>query len=831
MRWLRRILVGLAVVVVVVALAGVWLVRRSFPQIDGEVTVPGLDSTVTVTRDAEGIPHIEAETSHDLFMAQGYVHAQDRFWQMDVWRHIGAGRLSEMFGAGQVETDSFLRTLGFERVAEEEYARAPEEAREALDAYAQGVNAYLDERPGGAALSLEYAVLGFQSSEYRPEDWDPVDSLTWAHVMAWDLRANLEEEIDRAIISGVVGRDRTEQLYPPYPTDHPVIVPSGAHVRHPDPAPQVATDAAPALDEVADRIEAVDEVVGDVFEGIGSNSWVVDGSRTSSGSPILANDPHLGIQMPSIWYEIDLWCGETGPDCPYRVTGFSFPGTPGVVIGHNERIAWGVTNLGPDTMDLYIERTDGADRYEVDGTLRPMDVRTEVIEVAGGDDVEIEVRSTRHGPIISGRYGALDEFDGAGVGLPDDHEIALRWQALEPSTLLQSILRIDRSRSWDEFREGASSFDIAAQNLVYADVDGHIGYQATGEIPIRTAGDGRYPVPGWTGEYEWDGFVPFEDLPSMLDPPSGVIVTANQPVVDDGYDAFIGIDHSYGYRAERITRLLEDSGPMTAHDMVSIQMDEHDGSAPTVVEAVLDLPAEGTVGEIQDILRPWLESGAQMGADSPGAAVYAAVWRHLLADTFDDELPEGHGAGGGSRFFHVVDRLLEYPGDEWWDDVGTDAVETAPDVVATAVRSAHAELTERLGEDPGGWRWADLHRASFENGTLGQSGIAPIEALFNRTAPSEVGGGSSIVNATGWVAPEGYGVIAVPSMRMVVDLGDLSRSVSINTTGQSGHAYHAHYFDMVKRWAEGGTHPMWFGPDSIDDPEGRLRLVPGDAAG
>ena len=821
---------GLVVVLVLGALAGVWLVRRSFPVVDGEVGLDGLQAEVTVTRDGDGVPHIEATSAHDLFMAQGYVHAQDRFWQMDVWRHIGAGRLSEMFGEGQVETDTFLRTLGFERIAEEEYAVAPPEAQAVLDAYAEGVNAYLDERPGGAALSLEYAVLGLQSAEYRPEDWDPIDSLTWAHVMAWDLRSNMDAEIDRAIVSGAVGTERTEQLYPPYPDDHPVIVPSGGEARAGS-GGGVPVPVQTLLADVRQSADSVDAVVGEVFEGIGSNNWVVDGSRTESGAPLLANDPHLGIQMPSIWYEIDLWCAEVDANCPYRVTGFSFPGTPGVVVGHNERIAWGVTNLGPDTMDLYIERTDGDDRYEIDGDLRPMDVRTEVIEVAGGDDVEIEIRSTRHGPVITDRYGDLDDLTAAGTDVPDEYEVVLRWQALQPSTLLQAILAIDRAQSWEEFRRGASFFDIAAQNLVYADVDGHIGYQATGEIPIRGSGDGRYPVPGWTDEHEWEGLIPFEELPNVLDPPSGMIVTANQPIVDGGYPGFIGIDHAYGYRAQRIAELLQQTDALTVQDMVDIQLDDFDASAEAVVGAVLELPPSPGVATIQEALAAWVDGGAAMGPDSSGAAAYGAVWRHLLAKTFDDELPGGYEAAGNSRFFAVFERLLGDPRDPWWDDVRTDTVETADDTLTAAVRAAHQEVTEELGADPAEWRWADLHRAAFENQTLGQSGIAPIEALFNRTAPARVGGGSAIVNATGWIAPEGYDVVAVPSMRMVVDLDDMNRSVAINTSGQSGHAFHAHYFDMVERWADGGTHPMRFGPEAIHEPEGRLRLVPGAAAG
>jgi len=816
MRWIRRLLVALLVLVVVAAVAGTWLVRRSFPDTGGEVTVGTLEAPVTVSRDEAGLPHIRATTSHDLFLAQGYIHAQDRFWQMDTWRHIGAGRLSEMFGESQVETDAFLRTLGFERLAEEAYASAPDHVREALDAYADGVNAYLAERPGGAALSLEYAVLGLQNSGYAPSRWDPVDSLTWAHVMAWDLRANLEQEIDRAVVAGIVGIDRTEQLYPPYPETHPVIVPDSSRTGATVDRTVLSEEAVGgALGRVAGNIARVEAVMGSPFEGIGSNNWVVDGSHTESGAPLLANDPHLSIQMPSIWYQTVLWCEEVRDDCPYRVSGFSFPGAPGVVIGHNERIAWGVTNLAPDTMDLFIERTDG-DRYEVDGEMVDFEVRSETISVAGGEDVELEIRSTRHGPVVSGRLGDLDDLDSDGIDLPDEYEVSLAWKALEPSTLFQSLLGINAAAEWDDFRSAAALFDVAAQNLIYADVDGHIGYQATGDIPIRRSGDGRYPAPGWTSEHEWEGSIPFEDLPSMLDPPSGVIVTANQPVVGDGYDGLIGIDHAYGYRALRINELLLDSAPLTVEDMAAIQMDGREGSAETVVPRVLALsstdPAIEAIQEVLDRWGPTASEPFQMSPSSPGAAAYAATWRHLLAVTFD-ELPEDRGASGGSRYFEVVRRLLDEPSDPWWDVTDTPESETADDVLRQAVIAAHEELTATLGDDPLEWRWDDLHAAHFENQTLGQSGVSPIEMLFNRAVTSNVGGGSSVVNATSWSAPDGYEVIAVPSLRMVVDLGDFSRSVGIHTTGQSGHAFHSHYFDMAEDWALGRLRPLPFDPE------------------
>jgi penicillin amidase len=353
--------------------------------VDGRVAVAGIDQEVEVLRDENGVPHIYADTEHDLFFAQGYVHAQDRFWQMDFWRHIGQGRLSEMFGESQVETDVFLRTLGFAELAEREFAAAPARDQAALRSYADGVNAYLAER-SGSALSLEYAVLTLQTQGYTPEPWEPIDTLTWARMMAWELRSNMEQEIWRAIWAGEVGVERAERLFPDFPEDKLTIL-GGAAGETGAQAPSSALMQAirPALDELVAKDDALGDLIGPLGPGIGSNNWVVSGAHTATGLPLLADDPHLPIQMPSIWYENGLHCASCGLD----LIGFSFAGVPGVIIGHNDRVAWGVTNFGADHMDLFVEKVNPDDegQYEVNGQWQVFDTRTEVIEVAGGDPV------------------------------------------------------------------------------------------------------------------------------------------------------------------------------------------------------------------------------------------------------------------------------------------------------------------------------------------------------------------------------------------------------------------------------------------------------------
>lgn len=820
MRWVRRILVALLVIAVVVAVFGFFLVRRSFPQGQGELEVQGLDETVEIIRDVDGVPHVYATTDHDLFFAQGYVHAQDRFWQMDFWRHIGAGRLSEMFGDSQVETDMFLRSLDFTGLAEQELESMAPELIDILDAYADGVNAYLAGR-SPSQVSFEYAILPLQNSGYEIEPWTPVNTLTWAKVMSWDLSWNLLQEIDRATLSTDLPLERLEQLYPDYPQGNPVIVPSDQASTANGAIDSVPRGALTALAGAREQARAVWDLTGGGFAGIGSNNWVIGGSRTESGLPILANDPHLAIQMPSIWYMNGLHCVDTTPDCPYQLVGFSFAGTPGVILGHNDRIAWGVTNEAADTQDLFIEKVNPDDptQYEYLGEWIEMTTRSETIVVAGGDDVTYDVMGTRHGPVISDLYLEEGQFEDSSLDLPDDYVVSLSWQTLQPASLLEAIVGLNQATNYEEFRTALSKWDIAPQNMVYADVEGNIAYQSTGEIPIRAAGDGGWPVPGWTGEYEWTGVVPFEEMPRLFNPPRDYVASANQPVIPQGNEPFFSIDSDLGYRAARIEEMIE-AAPTgyTVASAQEMQMDNRDGGAPNLIPHLLAVSssAEG-VGALQEVLERWATGpeAFQAAGASPGAAAYQAVWVHLLRLVFQDELPEESWPEGGSRWFEVVAALLEAQGDPWWDDVATDVVEDRDTILERAMTDAHAELVELIGPDPAIWQWGQIHTATFENQTLGQSGIAPIEWLFNRTAPEELGGGADLVNAVGFHPPVGYQVDWIPSMRMVIDLSDLSGSTAINSTGQSGHAFHPHYDDMLDPWASGAQHPMRWTPDEV----------------
>jgi penicillin amidase len=831
-RWWVRLLLWSLGVIVVLALVGsglgVWSVRRAFPDYGGTLRLSGLSGPVTVYRDRFAIPQVYARTADDLYRAQGYLHAEERFWEMDFRRHVTAGRLGELFGADQVDTDTYLRTLGWRRVAEAEWGLISSESKGYLTAYASGVNAWLVEHgvldredsasgPANGAVSLEYTVLGLQNGDYRIERWDPVDSLAWLKAMAWDLRGNMTDEFERsALLAAGLTREQIDTLYPQYPfSQHrPIVdggtVANGAFVAQPPPAPAsnaprgaaVVSEgpiraAAPALDAIRAGLAKLPPLVGEAGSGIGSNSWVIGGARTSTGKPILANDPHLGPTLPGIWMQMGLHC-----DCGVNVEGFTFSGLPGVVIGHNDRIAWGFTNLGPDVTDFYLERVDG-NRYQVDGAWQDLTVRQETIKVAGGKPVTITVRSTKHGPLLSDASKDLRD-------VWKDNAVALRWTALDPGRTVEAVFALNAARDWADFRRAAALFEVPAQNMVYADVDGNIGYQSPGRIPLRGKGDGKWPNPGWDPAYDWTGYVPFDELPTVRNPSEGYIVTANNAVVGPQYPRFLTDDWSYGYRSQRITDLVSAASRVSLDDVQKMQFDNRNNLAPELVPALLNASVTGMAERARAMLKGW---DFQQGHDSAPAAYFNAVWRHLLRKLFD-ELPADYPADGGDRWFTVVRGLLGTPTSPWWDVKGTSAAETAPDVLAAALTDAAAELSKRDGDDPAKWRWGALHQLSLQNQTFGRSGIGLIEWLFN-APPVDTAGGKDTVNATGWDAPDGYAVDWVPSMRMIVNLGDLDNSRWVNLTGVSGHAFTDHYYDQTELWRTGQMFPMRWNRDTI----------------
>ncbi|MYT72703.1 MULTISPECIES: penicillin acylase family protein [unclassified Streptomyces] len=887
----------IVIVLVLAVIAGIgygayWSVdsvRASLPQTTGSVTIDGLDGKVQVKRDGYGIPQIYASSDEDLFMAQGFVQAQDRFYEMDVRRHTTSGRLSEMFGKSQVKTDEFLRTLGWHRVAQEEYdSELSPATKKYLQAYSEGVNAYLSGK-SGKEISAEYVALGFEN-DYKPQKWTPVDSVAWLKAMAWDLRGNMQDEIDRSLMTSRLGPQQIADLYPEYPYDrNKPIVQEGAYnsaTGEYDPkasatstqpgatggtagtgltggtqAPSSLQSQLGGLSDVLDRIPD-SAGLGPNGNGIGSNSWVVSGDHTVSGKPLLANDPHLAPQLPSVWYQMGLHCTTLSATCQYDATGYTFAGMPGVVIGHNKYISWGLTNSGVDVTDLYLEKFSG-DGYLYDGKTKPFTTRKEVIKVAGGGSKTITVRETNNGPLLSDRNSELVKVGkkatvgSSGPDRGDGYGVALRWTALEPGNTMDAVFEIDKAKNWTEFRKAAEDFQVPSQNLTYADTEGNIGYTLPGRIPTRAEGDdGSLPSPGWDSKYRWTGYIKQSELPYEYNPKRGYIVTANQAVVGKDYPYTLTTDWGYGTRSQRISDLIaskiKDGGKISTDDMRTTQMDNSSEIAKLLVPYLLKIDVQDKdVRQAQQLLENW---DYTQNPDSAAAAYFNSVWRNILKLAFGNKLPkelrvEGQcltvdpvdntgpadedrkvrecgerdtdsaQPDGGDRWFQVVRNILKDEKNDWWKapKSRTDsATNTRDELFGRAMEDARWDLTAKLGKDIDTWSWGRLHKLELKNQTLGTAGPGWLQYVLNR-GPWKLGGGEAAVDATGWNAAGGYGVDWVPSMRMVVNLDDMDKSQWINLTGASGHTFSSHYTDQTDKWVKGELLPWAFTKDAVDN--------------
>jgi len=868
--------VVVALVLVAGTSFGVVTVRRPLPTTDGTQQVPGLSAEVRVVRDAQGVPQVYASTPEDLFAAQGYLQAQDRFFEMDYRRHVTAGRLAELVGdvPAAIEADMVTRTFGWRKVAEEEWHILSEETRSYLRAYAEGVNAYLSTHDADE-IALEYTVLGVSVDVAEPEPWEPVDSLAWLKAMAWDLRGNYDAELERALAYSTLGETKlVDELFPSYATsgNQPILRTSevadedsgdggtedggtedggtedggsdetttDGGSSSADAAPYGAPDFDQAVAAAHDAIDAVPVLVGR-GEGVGSNSWAVSGDHTASGAPMLANDPHLTLGAPGIWAQVGLHCDIVDAQCPFDVSGFSFAGFPGVIIGHNAHLAWGLTNMGADVTDFFIERVrdDTWLRDREAEAWEPLDVRKETIRVAGSQPIDMDVRSTAHGPIISSVLDIDDVVDAPTEAGTDfgEYAVSLSWTALQPGHTADAVFAMSTAHTAKDIRAAAAMFDVPAQNIVFATADGHIGYQAPGKIPVRNdvdgpvPSDGTWPRPGWEPRYDWQGWVPARQMPRALDPEEGFIVAANQAVLPTGDDPFLTRDWDYGYRSERIRTLLTaqiDTGlQFKVDDMNRIQNDAWSPFAQALVPVLLDVDLRDDYDAAgQELLAGW---DGNMAVDSHAAAYFAAVWRNLLEATFWDDLPESMRPDGGSRWLVVMQHMLERPDHRFWDDRSTlNVVESRDEILTRALVTARRDLTVELSKNPDDWQWGTLHQLYLTHPVLGGEGVPSIVREYVNPDPVPMAGGSSIVNATGWDAgTRSFAVRTGPSMRMVVDMGNLDASTWVTVTGTSGHPASVHYDDQLDAWATGKTFPWPFSRAAVDDAlETETMLVP-----
>lgn len=763
------------------------LVFSTLPRRSGRARVRGIAAAVRIETDARGVPTIRATTIEDALFGLGWVHARDRLWQLEFQRRVGSGRLAEALGGKLLSTDRFLRTVGFRRSAEESLKALSPEARARLAAYRSGINAWL---ASSSVRPVEARILRISIAPF-----DDADCAVWLKMMAWDLSGNATAEIRRARLTAAIGAERTAELYATAP-DTPTILRDGEWV--PPPAPSAAPGPAAGRDGVVSFAAGAWPGLAAAFasldrqgfggESVGSNSWVVSGARSLSGRPILANDPHLGLRAPGVFYIARL----VTPGL--SVVGATLPGVPGVVIGKNDRIAWALTALEPDVEDLFVERTDPAEasRYVWKGRSIPFATRTETIRVRGGTDVKIEIRSTVHGPVVTDVLSGAERLGSA---------VALRWTGLDPlDRSLESVLALDTARDWAGFLDAASLLRCPSMNLLYADADGHIGYTATGAIPLRPRADGLLPVSG-EGADDWTGTVPFSSLPRTLDPPRGYIVTANHRVVSDSYPFSFTRDPVEPYRARRIEDRLTAVARLSTDAMRSIQQDRVSYQANDVVPLLLDTaPSDDASRDALARLRGW---NREFAPESVPATIYAA-WYAELSTMPEDEIGEPAAAGVRSRFL-----LRALAGDSaWCDDVRTPRRETCADFKTATLARALALLRSRLGPEVESWRWERLHRARFPHA------VFDLVPLLSRLFSLETGqgGDGSTVNVGAYRRDGSFRMTDGPSYRQIIDLGDPAASRFVGTTGQSGNPFESGYRDFLPLWRDGKDFEIGRGP-------------------
>lgn len=775
--------VALLLVAFVILFAGYIYVslRRALPQTDGTLTLTGLTEPVRVVRDEWGTVNIYAENEYDLFFAQGFTVAQDRMWQMEIFRRAPSGRMSEIVGEQALFLDTFNRNMQMRQTAELIWQQMDDDSKEILQAYTDGINAYLETNKN--SLPIEYKILLLQ-----PEPWTPIDSLAWGNAISLQLSSNRRIELVRAQVLAAVGEDGMNMLFPFTAEDSPTTVPVGV-------------DNYSGLEQLdLTPLAQVDDLFGSPLAGVGSNSWVVDGSMTESGMPILANDIHIGLTMPSIWYAVGLHGGR------FDVVGFTLPGVPGVISGHNADIAWGMTNLGSDSQDYYIERLDDVRKptqYLYDGEWLDLEHVQETIEVRGQEPVTVDFYMTQHGPIMN---FILENPTLA-------HPMALRWVQHEGSTLFTSILQLNMASNWEEFQAALSGWDSPGQNVFFADREGNIGYQAVGKIPLRPNGNGRLPVPGWLSENEWQGYIPYEEMPSAYNPPNGFLLSTNNRAEPEGYPYYISDSYTPGYRAQQVEKRLLAYAPLSVADMELIQEDTYSPQAALfmpyldVVEANTPLEDEALAA-----LRDW---DLNANIDNAGTSVYEAWHMRMLTNIISDELGDDLGQWYISGFYirharqHVpmLVEMMSDPNHAWFDNINTPEVETRDDLVQQSFEEAVAWITRLQGDDIDNWNWGQLHTVTFPHQPFNQ--VAILKDIFNSDTYPMPGNNFSIyTNSYNWSNP--FNVWIASSARHITDMADFSNSVMLGSTGQNMNLLSPHREDIVKLWQEGSPFPMSF---------------------
>lgn len=790
MKAVWRILAGLLTLVLLAALAAAVYAWRVLPRTDGELQLQGPRAQIRIERDADGIPTIHAASREDAAFGLGFVHAQDRLWQLDQHRRTGSGRLAEAFGEPLLDTDRFLRALGVRRAAVEQWKKVSPASRAAIEAYTAGINAFIAQAM--QARPPEFVVLGLPV-----ERWTPEDSLAWATMMAWDLSGNWSNELLRMRLSLKLPVSRIDELLPPYAGDKPLVTADYAALYR-----ELKVDGRVVQ-------SAMNGAPQSGVEGVGSNNWVLAGSHTDTGKPLLANDPHLKLSAPALWYFARL-------EAPgFKVAGATMPGLPIVVLGQNEHIAWGFTNTAPDVQDIYIERIDPADptRYQTPDGWADFETVNEVIKVRGGAEVPMTLRRTRHGPVISdANPGSTQGLTGAGS--QPAYALALRWNALDPdSDAVDTGLAFAEAKSVQAFVAASARHVAPMQNMAVADREGHIGMVAAGRVPLRKPENelkGHVPSPGWDARYDWAGWLEPTLTPREIDPPRGWIATANQRIHAPDYPHFISAEWQPAYRQQRIEQMLGAKPKHSLDDLRAIQADQVSLAVPALLPWLRQAKsAHPLAAEAQ---RELADFDGLMSPDRAAPLIYWAWFRELVTGVFRDEMGTAvfERELGKRSFRDAIEGVLSRD-DAWWcDDKTTPATESCQQQVDVALTRALDDLSSRHGKDIAMWPWGRVHQARSEHRPFSHTALAP---LFELRAP--MGGDTYTVNAarvalrpdakTGESFLDEHG----PSMRALYDLGDPSKSRVMHSSGQSGLFFSPLYRNFVEPWAEVKDVPLW----------------------
>ncbi len=843
-RWRLGLFIFICLLLAGLCLGGWYGLRQSIPDLDGQRRLAGLQAPVEILFDKHAVPHIYARDANDGWMAVGYLHARERLWQMELYRRATGGRLSEIFGTATLRVDKRFVALGLRRAAAAEWRTSSPLIRTALENYCAGVNAAVAEM-GTWRRPPEFLLLGIE-----PEPWTPVDSWSVARLLAWRLAENKWGELVRGRLAGTIGATEASRLMGAWPASAPAIVgdapPSPAasvsarlkprrHVQHPRPQGSSASDSAlqtwkrgfsPAGQRAAGpALPPGLEWLATTARAGGSNSWVVAGARTATGRPLLANDPHLAVEMPSIWYEVHVVAA--GLD----VAGVTLPAAPFVIIGHNQRIAWGLTNTGADVQDLYVEDVDMTRRrYLHRGQWLPLSSAKYELGVRGQAEPEVfEVFSTRHGPLIytETEWETPPEL-ATRRGRLSPKPLALRWEPQGETAA--GFEAINRATNWTEFVNGVHRFASVSQNFVYADIDGHIGYAMSGRLPIRTGGDGGRPVPGWTGEHDWIGTVPAERLPAVLDPAAGQIVTANAEI-DRRWPGTMTRDWAAPFRTMRIVERLGTRTGLDQAAMAAIQLDVRATAADPVlaaVEAASKSPAFSRADQEArtgiERLRLWDRQVDGRPVVTLYQAFVRALWRRAFIDELNEELFNQLFEYGASERHVGLYAIVDDPSSRWWNDIATiDRRETRDEIVLLAAGDAVRTLGRKFGVE-NNWAWDRVHSLRFRHALA--AGGFPFNWFFSRGPVPQVGDSYTVRKAS-IDDRSPFSVTDLASYRQVVDVGNWDRSLAVNTTGQSGHPLSPHYFDQNTMWRAGELRTFPFSRAAVEKARAhRLLLTP-----